>query len=114
MEAGDPKRMRFGPTGRFLDVATGTADLAIMAAEAFPGIRVEGIDFAQPMLAIGRAKVERRGLGDRVRLKGPTPSTCPFRTRASTSRPSPSACATSRTWTGPCARWPESRSRGAR
>jgi demethylmenaquinone methyltransferase/2-methoxy-6-polyprenyl-1,4-benzoquinol methylase len=62
------RRMRFGPTGRLLDVATGTADLAIMAAGAYPGIRVDGIDFAEPMLAIGRAKVERRGLGGRIAL----------------------------------------------
>jgi demethylmenaquinone methyltransferase/2-methoxy-6-polyprenyl-1,4-benzoquinol methylase len=62
------RRMRFGPRGRFLDVATGTADLAIMAARAFPGILVDGVDFAEPMLAIGRAKVERRGLGGRISL----------------------------------------------
>jgi len=62
------KRMEFGTQGRFLDVATGTADLAIMAAEAFPGIRVDGIDFAEPMLKIGRVKIERRGLGARIAL----------------------------------------------
>lgn len=62
------RRMSFGPGGRFLDVATGTADLAIMAARAFPDIRVDGIDFAEPMLEIGRSKVERRGLGARISL----------------------------------------------
>ncbi len=62
------RKMRFGRRNRFLDVATGTADLAIMAAEAFPAITVEGIDFAEPMLDIGRAKVEGRALSDRVRL----------------------------------------------
>ncbi|MGA2547424.1 MAG: ubiquinone/menaquinone biosynthesis methyltransferase [Rectinemataceae bacterium] len=62
------RRMQYGPRGRFLDVATGTADLAIMAARAFPDIEVDGIDFAEPMLEIGRAKIERRGLGRRIRL----------------------------------------------
>lgn len=62
------RRMRFGPHGRFLDVATGTGDLAIMAARAFPDIRIDGIDFAEPMLEIGRAKIARRGLGARVVL----------------------------------------------
>jgi demethylmenaquinone methyltransferase / 2-methoxy-6-polyprenyl-1,4-benzoquinol methylase len=62
------QRMRFGPRGRFLDVATGTADLAIMAAQAYPGIEAEGIDIAEPMLEIGRVKVERGGLTGRIRL----------------------------------------------
>jgi demethylmenaquinone methyltransferase/2-methoxy-6-polyprenyl-1,4-benzoquinol methylase len=62
------RKMRFGPGGRFLDVATGTADLAIMAARTFPDIHIDGIDFSESMLEIGRAKVERHGLGSRVRL----------------------------------------------
>jgi demethylmenaquinone methyltransferase/2-methoxy-6-polyprenyl-1,4-benzoquinol methylase len=62
------RRMSFGPRGRLLDVATGTADLAIMAARAFPDVQVDGIDFAEPMLEIGRAKVGHRGLGGRIRL----------------------------------------------
>jgi demethylmenaquinone methyltransferase/2-methoxy-6-polyprenyl-1,4-benzoquinol methylase len=62
------RRMRYSPRGRILDVATGTADLAIMAARAFPDIEVDGIDFAEPMLEIGRAKIESRGLGSRIRL----------------------------------------------
>ncbi len=62
------RAMRFGPGGRFLDVATGTADLAMMAADSFPGITVDGIDFAEPMLEVGRDKVGRRGLAGRVRL----------------------------------------------
>ena len=72
------RRMRFGKGGRFLDVATGTADLAIMAAEALPRITVEGIDFAGPMLEIGRAKIEGRGLGARVRLARADALSLPF------------------------------------
>jgi demethylmenaquinone methyltransferase/2-methoxy-6-polyprenyl-1,4-benzoquinol methylase len=62
------KKMRFFDSMRFLDVATGTADLAIMAARRNPGIRVTGIDFAEPMLEIGRGKVAGFGLGDRMEL----------------------------------------------
>jgi demethylmenaquinone methyltransferase / 2-methoxy-6-polyprenyl-1,4-benzoquinol methylase len=62
------RRMRFGPRGRFLDVATGTADLAVMAAAAFADIAVYGIDFAEPMLALGRDKIGRKGLGGRIAL----------------------------------------------
>ena len=60
--------MRFGRTNRFLDVATGTADLAIEAARRHPAITVTGIDFAAPMLAVGQPKVERAGLGGRISL----------------------------------------------
>lgn len=54
---------------RLLDGATGTADLAIRAAEAFPSTEVVGVDLAEAMLRRGRAKARRRGLGGRVRLK---------------------------------------------
>ena len=54
---------------RLLDVATGTADLAIQAARAFEGAEVVGIDIAEEMLRIGRRKAERRGLAGRVRLE---------------------------------------------
>ena len=39
------RKMRFFNTFRFLDVATGTADLAIEAANGHPRIHVTGIDF---------------------------------------------------------------------
>lgn len=45
-----------------LDVATGTADLALALKRALPRARVVGVDFAEPMLAVGRRKAERRGL----------------------------------------------------
>jgi demethylmenaquinone methyltransferase / 2-methoxy-6-polyprenyl-1,4-benzoquinol methylase len=60
--------MRFGRTGQFLDVATGTADLAIAAARRHPEIHVTGIDFAAPMLAIGRRKIRGASLSERIRL----------------------------------------------
>jgi demethylmenaquinone methyltransferase/2-methoxy-6-polyprenyl-1,4-benzoquinol methylase len=62
------RRMRFFDTRRFLDVATGTADLAIEVAGRHPEVLVTGVDFAEPMLDVGRRKVERRGLAERVSL----------------------------------------------
>lgn len=62
------KKMRFARTLKFLDVATGTADLAIAAARLYPRIRVTGLDFAAPMLEIGRRKVKEQGLEERVSL----------------------------------------------
>ncbi|HJZ72822.1 MAG TPA: bifunctional demethylmenaquinone methyltransferase/2-methoxy-6-polyprenyl-1,4-benzoquinol methylase UbiE [Vicinamibacterales bacterium] len=60
-----------GLTGRerVLDVCTGTADLAIAAMRARPAAaRVIGVDFAGAMLRVGREKLVRRRLADRVAL----------------------------------------------
>ena len=54
---------------RVLDLCTGTADLAIAAAEARPGAaRVVGVDFAGAMLTIGAAKLRARRLDRAVML----------------------------------------------
>jgi demethylmenaquinone methyltransferase/2-methoxy-6-polyprenyl-1,4-benzoquinol methylase len=63
------RKMRFFETMRFLDVATGTGDLAILAASRNAGLRVTGVDFAEPMLEVGRGKVKARSLDDRVELQ---------------------------------------------
>ncbi|HUW42054.1 MAG TPA: ubiquinone/menaquinone biosynthesis methyltransferase [Rectinemataceae bacterium] len=60
--------MRFPSKRALLDVATGTGDLAIEAARRHPEIRVEGADFVEAMLELGRRKVEEAGLAARVRL----------------------------------------------
>lgn len=47
---------------RVLDVATGTADLA-MALKCYQSeAEIIGVDFAEPMLAIGRKKIAKEGL----------------------------------------------------
>ena len=51
-----------------LDMATGTADLAIMLAKSCPGARVVGVDLSERMLAVGRVKVERESLSERIEL----------------------------------------------
>ncbi len=51
---GDPKRI--------LDVATGTADLAIALKEAAPEAEVVGLDFSEAMLRLARRKAAARGL----------------------------------------------------
>jgi demethylmenaquinone methyltransferase/2-methoxy-6-polyprenyl-1,4-benzoquinol methylase len=53
-------RMRFFSTRRFLDVATGTGDLAIEAARSHSAIRVIGLDFVAEMMAPAKPKI--RGL----------------------------------------------------
>lgn len=52
---------------RVLDVATGTADVAIMAAQKGV-VDVTGVDISEDMLAVGRTKITAAGLDDRVTL----------------------------------------------
>ncbi|MEM1025388.1 MAG: bifunctional demethylmenaquinone methyltransferase/2-methoxy-6-polyprenyl-1,4-benzoquinol methylase UbiE [Myxococcota bacterium] len=56
------------PGQRFLDLATGTADLAMELAERHRECQVEGLDPSVNMLEVGRAKVAREAWKDRVRL----------------------------------------------
>jgi demethylmenaquinone methyltransferase / 2-methoxy-6-polyprenyl-1,4-benzoquinol methylase len=54
---------------RVLDLCTGTGDLAIAAMRAVPSAaRVIGVDFAGAMLTVGRGKIVRGRLVDRVLL----------------------------------------------
>jgi demethylmenaquinone methyltransferase/2-methoxy-6-polyprenyl-1,4-benzoquinol methylase len=50
-----------------LDVATGTADLAIAAMKLHPS-GVTGIDISVKMLEIGKEKIERKGLSGKIEL----------------------------------------------
>src|SRR5690606_15439734 len=61
--------LELGQSARVLDLATGTADLAVMIAKAHPGAEVVGIDPSGRMLDVGRRKVEARGLAGRVSLQ---------------------------------------------
>lgn len=63
------EKMRFFKTKRFLDVATGTADLALGAALKHPEITVVGVDIAEKLLEIGRDKAKTQGMANRVELK---------------------------------------------
>lgn len=51
-----------------LDVATGTADLAIEATKRLTPNKVTGIDISTDMLAIGRKKIEKKGLTTKIEL----------------------------------------------
>jgi demethylmenaquinone methyltransferase/2-methoxy-6-polyprenyl-1,4-benzoquinol methylase len=61
-------RMRFFNTMRYLDVATGTADLALDVSRRNPDVKVVGVDIADALLKIGRGKAEKQGLAGRVEL----------------------------------------------
>lgn len=61
-----------------LDVATGTADLALALAKHSKAVKVVGIDISESMLAIGKVKVKKRGLESRVTLKKASALCIPF------------------------------------
>lgn len=62
------RRMSAPPGGRVLDVACGTADLALEAARAVRGGAVVGVDFSAPMLVRARRKAESARRGAPVHL----------------------------------------------
>ncbi len=62
---------------RILDVATGTADLAIEALRLEPE-QVVGVDISEEMLRFGREKLERRGLSPRITLQRGDSERLPF------------------------------------
>jgi demethylmenaquinone methyltransferase/2-methoxy-6-polyprenyl-1,4-benzoquinol methylase len=57
-------------TGTFLDVATGTGDVAIEIVQQHnPAIKVTGIDFSEKMLELGREKIRKTGLQERIDIQ---------------------------------------------
>lgn len=63
---------------RILDVATGTADLAIKAEQMLHPREVVGIDIAEEMLRFGREKIDDLGLSQRIRLQRADAANLPF------------------------------------
>jgi demethylmenaquinone methyltransferase/2-methoxy-6-polyprenyl-1,4-benzoquinol methylase len=51
-----------------LDVATGTADVAIMASRLLKPTHITGIDISDGMLDVGRKKIEKLGLSKTIEL----------------------------------------------
>ncbi|MEJ2724014.1 MAG: bifunctional demethylmenaquinone methyltransferase/2-methoxy-6-polyprenyl-1,4-benzoquinol methylase UbiE [Deltaproteobacteria bacterium] len=51
-----------------LDMATGTAEVAIEICRRHPRSQVVGVDFSPSMLAIGLKKIREKGLENRIRL----------------------------------------------
>jgi ribosomal protein L3 glutamine methyltransferase len=55
-------------TTHILDLCTGNGSLAILAAMAFPEVRVQAADISQDALAVAAINVSKHGLEDRVEL----------------------------------------------
>lgn len=54
---------------RLLDVATGTADVALQLAKDIPTSTILGVDPSNNMLNVGRTKIQNQGLQDRIKLQ---------------------------------------------
>jgi demethylmenaquinone methyltransferase/2-methoxy-6-polyprenyl-1,4-benzoquinol methylase len=81
----DPRWRRFlvsrvpADAVRVVDVATGTAAVAIELARAVPARTVVGVDQSPEMLAAGRARIEQAGLAPRIDLREGRAESLPFR-----------------------------------
>ncbi|MCX7913326.1 MAG: bifunctional demethylmenaquinone methyltransferase/2-methoxy-6-polyprenyl-1,4-benzoquinol methylase UbiE [Thermodesulfovibrionales bacterium] len=60
-----------------LDVATGTADLAIEAVRLNPD-KILGIDISEKMLSIAKEKITKRGLSNKIELQRSDSESIPF------------------------------------
>jgi demethylmenaquinone methyltransferase / 2-methoxy-6-polyprenyl-1,4-benzoquinol methylase len=70
--------LNLAPGHRVLDLATGTADLAIQVARTEPSVHVVGLDPSSKMLDVGREKVLRAALETRVELVQGDAQALPF------------------------------------
>ncbi len=70
------RRVMQEPVHDLLDMATGTADLALLAAKKVE--RVTGADISEGMLVHGREKVKKAGLADRITLVKADAADLPF------------------------------------
>ncbi len=71
------RMLQSGNPVRVLDVATGTADLAIAALKCNPQ-RVDGIDISEGMLEVGKEKIAQKGYGKTIFLQKGDAENIPF------------------------------------
>ena len=70
--------LRLSPSHRVLDLATGTADLAMMVARTEPQVQVTGLDPSKKMLAVGERKITESALGKQITLIEGNAESLPF------------------------------------
>ncbi len=64
------KQLPGAANARFLDVATGTCDVALEIIKRHPtGTSVVGVDFSEGMLELGKEKVRNAGLENRIDVR---------------------------------------------
>ncbi len=63
---------------KFLDVATGTCEVALEIVKRCPNAKVFGVDFSEGMLELGREKVGKAGHQDRIDVRLADVTSLPF------------------------------------
>lgn len=61
-----------------LDVATGTADLALALSRQNPEAHIVGVDISEKMLELGKAKITQKALGNQIELQWADATSLPF------------------------------------
>jgi demethylmenaquinone methyltransferase/2-methoxy-6-polyprenyl-1,4-benzoquinol methylase len=69
--------VKTGPAN-ILDVATGTADVALMSWQMLQPEKITGIDISEGMLELGRKKIEKAGLSATINLLKGDSASLPF------------------------------------
>jgi len=70
--------LRGNPVDHVLDVATGTADLALAIHKQLRPRQITGVDISEGMLTKGRQKIEKKNLQDQINLKYGDSEALPF------------------------------------
>ncbi|MCS6796324.1 MAG: bifunctional demethylmenaquinone methyltransferase/2-methoxy-6-polyprenyl-1,4-benzoquinol methylase UbiE [Raineya sp.] len=70
--------LKKNPPKNLLDIATGTADLAILAQKMLQPQKIVGIDISEGMLALGREKIQKLGLTEIITLQTADSENLPF------------------------------------
>jgi len=61
-----------------LDIATGTADMALMANKQIQPVKITGIDISEGMMQYGRIKIAQKGLSEKITLSLGDSTAIPF------------------------------------
>lgn len=57
------------PDMKILDVATGTADIALEIGKTFEQVNITGVDISSKMLEVGKEKIKKSSLENRIHLE---------------------------------------------
>ena len=57
------------PCEKILDLATGTADVALSLEKTHAGAKIIGVDLSPAMIAKGKEKIDKKDLNDRITLE---------------------------------------------
>jgi len=66
------------PGNKYLDLATGTADVALEIAGRVPNVQIVGVDFSDTMLEWAARKIKKRGQTTSIELKSAPAESLPF------------------------------------